>query len=239
MKATSIQIGKKYEVAVGRGTTVVKVIGINPKTGAHVCETQGGKEMTIGDASRFIKAVKDGKDAKKGKGGPKPEAAPKAATTPSGRAQTARPKAALDEPVADPETVAQLRDALKEAERRLRIANNAFKIGLVSKGKLDDTIAEYDDALAALKAAGGKAGSGGRCLGQMSGLEAAYKVLSETGEAMTARQICEMALNMGYWEPQGSTPEATISSAMIIEMRKKGDDSRFERVGRGLFAVKK
>ena len=73
----------------------------------------------------------------------------------------------------------------------------------------------------------------------MSGLEAAYKILSESGKQMNARQICEMALDLGYWEPQGSTPEATISSAIIIEMRKKGAASRFERVGRGLFAIKK
>jgi len=233
MKATSIQIGKKHEVAVGRGTTVVKVVGVSPKTGAHVCETLSGKDMAIGDASRFIKAAGGDKEAKKGKGGPKAEAVPKAAPAPSGRPQAAKAKAAR------PADVEQLRNALKEADRRVRAARNAIKIGLIDQAKVDDTTAEYDDALAALKAAGGKAGSGGRCLGQMSGLEAAYKVLSESGEAMTARQICETALNMGYWEPQGSTPEATISSAMIIEMRKKGDDSRFERVGRGLFVAKK
>jgi hypothetical protein len=56
MKTSAIQIDKKYEVNVGRGTTVVKVIGTNPKTGAWICETLSGKEIAIGDAKRFVKA---------------------------------------------------------------------------------------------------------------------------------------------------------------------------------------
>ena len=112
MKASSIQIGKPYQVAVGRGITIVTVIGTNPKTAAWVCETQGGKEMTIGDASRFIKAISGGKEAKKGKGGPKAEHVPEAALCPTERPQKRKPK-----PVADQESIAQLTDAFKEADR--------------------------------------------------------------------------------------------------------------------------
>ena len=65
MKTSAIQTGKKYEVNVGRGVTIVKAIGVNPKTGAYVCETLGGKEIAIGDAKRFIKAVDEGKRPKK------------------------------------------------------------------------------------------------------------------------------------------------------------------------------
>ena len=67
MKATSIQPGKSYEVSVGRGTTIVKVLGMNPKTDAWQCKTQSGKDIAIGDAKRFIKAINDGKGAKKKK----------------------------------------------------------------------------------------------------------------------------------------------------------------------------
>ena len=225
MKPSAIQIGKKYEVAVGRGTTIVKVIGTNPKTGAWICETLGGKDIAIGDAKRFIKAADEGKRPKK----------KTVKTTPC---HSERPESSSIQPT-DPETIAQLRDAFKEADRRLRIARNAFQIGLIDQSKLDATTAEYNEALVTLKAAGGKAGTGGRCLGKMSGVEAAYKVLSESDKPMNARQICEMALDLGYWEPQGSTPEASISTAIIIEMRKRGDNARFERVGRGLFAIKK
>ena len=75
-------------------------------------------------------------------------------------------------------------------------------------------------------------------LGQMSSRDAAYKVLCATGESMNGRQICEMALDLGYWEPQGETPEATMVSAMLTEMKKKGDAARFIRTGKGLFAAR-
>jgi hypothetical protein len=55
---------------------------------------------------------------------------------------------------------------------------------------------------------------------------------------MNGRQICEMVLDNGYWEPQGATPEATIVSAILTEIKRKGDDARFVRAGRGLFAAK-
>jgi hypothetical protein len=71
----------------------------------------------------------------------------------------------------------------------------------------------------------------------MSGRDAAYKVLCETGESMNGRQICEMVLDKGYWEPQGETPEAPIVSAILTEMKRKGDAARFIRTGKGLFAA--
>jgi len=67
-------------------------------------------------------------------------------------------------------------------------------------------------------------------LGQMSGLAAAYRVLSEAGQPMNARQICDVAVEQGYWDPQGATPDATISSAILHEMKKRGDASRFVSV---------
>jgi type IV secretory pathway VirB10-like protein len=260
MKATHIQINKSYQVSVGRGTTIVKVLDINPKTGAWICETQSGKDIAIGDAKRFLKAIDDGVGKKKSKpkkadiqplppeseaatspnvkphkGGnkpspPKPEAEPQAATSPSGKPES--------EPVADTETLERLRKAVKEADKKLRTAKNARQYGFIDQSKLDDTNIEYVDACKALKDAGGNVGSGGRCLGQMSGKNAAYRVLCETGISMTGRQICEMALDNGYWEPLGETPEATIVSAILTEIKKKGDASRFVRTGKGLFAAR-
>ena len=57
MKATSIQIGKTYEVKSGRNTTTVKVESFNRKTGGWVCGTQGGKSIAIKDCARFIREV--------------------------------------------------------------------------------------------------------------------------------------------------------------------------------------
>jgi len=234
MKATAIELRKMYEVTVGRGTTIVKVMAINSKTGAWICETQGGKDITISDAKRFLKAIDDGtgkKKAKPRKGDdkpkqPKPEPEPETATSPN------------VEPVADAETLERLRKAVKDADKKLRTAHNALRYGFIEQSTLDATIAEHDAACKALKDAGGVLGSGGKCLGQMSGKDAAYKVLCETGKSMNGRQICEMALDKGYWEPQGETPEATIVSAILTEIKKKGDAARFIRTGKGLFAAR-
>jgi hypothetical protein len=113
-----------------------------------------------------------------------------------------------------------------------------MQYGFIEQFWLDEITAEYDEACKAFKAAGGSLGSGGKCLGPMSGRDAAYKVLCETGESMNGRQICEMVLDKGYWEPQGETPEATIVSAILTEMKRKGDAARFIRTGKGLFAAK-
>jgi len=231
MKATNIQIGKSYEVTVGRGTTIVKVLSINPKTGAWICETLNGKDITIGDAKRFLKATGDDKGKGKGKG--------KKQETPESPVIARLTPESFVKKTADPEKLEPLLKAVKEAEKKLRASRNALHHGLIDQDKVNEFAAKYEEALAALRVAGGKAGSGGRCLGQMSGLDAAYKVLIEAGEPMNAKQICDQAVEKGYWEPQGATPDATLSSAILTEMKKKGDDSRFERVGKGLFAARK
>jgi hypothetical protein len=221
MKTSNIQVGRLYEVLVGRGTAFVKVVAVNPKTGAWICETQNGKEMRIGDSSRFLNPLGEGKN-KKGK-------QPKECVQ----------KPTSCQPVAKMETVTKLNQAFKEAAKKQRAAYNAFQHGMIDQTKLDSVIAEYDTALVALRNSGGKAGSGGRCLGLMSALDSAYQVLAETGESMNVRQIYDAVIDKGYWDPQGATPEATISSAIVTEMRKQGEHSRFERISRGLFAAKK
>jgi len=73
---------------------------------------------------------------------------------------------------------------------------------------------------------------------RMSGLDAAAKVLAESGEPMTAREMVEAAELKGYWKsPGGQTPWATVYSAIIREVAKKGDASRFIKAERGKFAA--
>jgi len=58
MKATSIQVGKMYEVKTGRNnTTTVKVESFNRKTGGWVCETQNGKTVNVKDSARFVREI--------------------------------------------------------------------------------------------------------------------------------------------------------------------------------------
>jgi len=74
--------------------------------------------------------------------------------------------------------------------------------------------------------------------GTMSGLDAAAKVLADAGEALNCKTIVERALEKGLWKTGGKTPAATVYSAILREIAKKGSDARFQKADRGLFALK-
>jgi hypothetical protein len=72
---------------------------------------------------------------------------------------------------------------------------------------------------------------------RMSGLDAAAKVLEESGQPMTTKEIIEAVEARGYWKsPGGKTPHATLYSAIIREISLKGKETRFRKVERGRFA---
>lgn len=75
--------------------------------------------------------------------------------------------------------------------------------------------------------------------GTMSGLDAAAKVLAEAGEPLGCQVIVERAIEKGYWKSGGKTPAATVYAAIIREIAKKGDASRFAKTARGTFALAK
>jgi hypothetical protein len=71
---------------------------------------------------------------------------------------------------------------------------------------------------------------------RMSGLDAAAKVLEESGEPMNVKEMVETAEQKGYWKsPGGKTPQATVYSAIIREIKVRGKDARFRKTERGRF----
>jgi hypothetical protein len=76
--------------------------------------------------------------------------------------------------------------------------------------------------------------------GKMSALDAAAKVLAEAGEAMNTKAMIEAMGEKGLWtSPGGKTPHATLYSAITREINEKGNDARFVKTERGMFAAKK
>ena len=68
-------------------------------------------------------------------------------------------------------------------------------------------------------------------------LNAAAAVLERSDAPMSVKAMIEAAKSQGLWTPgSGKTPEQTLYSAIIREIRDKGDASRFRKEGRGLFA---
>jgi outer membrane biosynthesis protein TonB len=71
---------------------------------------------------------------------------------------------------------------------------------------------------------------------ELSALDAAAKVLGETGQPMSCQEMIEAMATKGYWiSPGGKTPAATLYSAIAREITTKGADSRFQKRDRGKF----
>ena len=73
---------------------------------------------------------------------------------------------------------------------------------------------------------------------KMSALDAAAKVLSESKVPLRSGELIEQMAAQGYWKsPGGKTPAATLYAAITREINIKGQDARFKKTGRGLFAA--
>lgn len=74
--------------------------------------------------------------------------------------------------------------------------------------------------------------------GKMSQLAAAERVLAEAGEPMNCRAMVEAMAAKGFWSsPGGQTPHATLYASLLRHIRDKGNDARFAKTDRGLFAL--
>jgi hypothetical protein len=75
---------------------------------------------------------------------------------------------------------------------------------------------------------------------KMSALDAAAKFLAETGDAMNCQDLIKGMADKGYWtSPGGLTPQATLYSAILRELKTKGTEARFRKVEKGRFAATK
>ena len=84
-----------------------------------------------------------------------------------------------------------------------------------------------------------RAKQGGEKAKRPSGLAAAAQVLADAGTPLNAKDMVERMLAKGLWKTNGKTPAATIYAAIIREINAKGVDSRFEKVDRGQFQIRK
>ena len=73
---------------------------------------------------------------------------------------------------------------------------------------------------------------------KLSALDAAAKVLAESGEPMTSKEMIDAMAAMGYWtSPGGKTPQGTLYAAILREVQTKGAEARFTKTERGHFAL--
>jgi hypothetical protein len=97
----------------------------------------------------------------------------------------------------------------------------------LSIGPLED-----EDAMATKTSATKTAGT--KPERRMGALDAAAKVLGETDTPMNAKALIKAMSAKGYWtSPGGATPHATLYSAILREIQKKGPQARFARAENG------
>jgi hypothetical protein len=72
----------------------------------------------------------------------------------------------------------------------------------------------------------------------LSALDAAAKVLAETGQPMRCTEMIAAMAAKGYWtSPAGKTPASTLYAALLRELRTKQDQARFRKTERGKFGL--
>ena len=74
---------------------------------------------------------------------------------------------------------------------------------------------------------------------KLSAIDAAAKVLADSGKTMNCKELIETMAEKKLWtSPGGKTPQATLYSAILREITTKGKDARFKKTERGQFAAK-
>jgi len=72
---------------------------------------------------------------------------------------------------------------------------------------------------------------------RLTALDAAARVLAESGRALSCGELIAAMAAKGYWtSPAGKTPSATLYAAMAREIKVKGAEARFRKSERGKFA---
>jgi restriction system protein len=72
----------------------------------------------------------------------------------------------------------------------------------------------------------------------MDSLDAVARVLEEAAEPLHYQEITDRILNQDLWITEGKTPEATINARQAVDIKRKGNKSRFLRTEPGVFALR-
>jgi len=75
---------------------------------------------------------------------------------------------------------------------------------------------------------------------KFSALDAAARVLRESGQPMSCPELIAQMTAKGYWtSPKGQTPSSTLYAALTREIQLKGEAARFVKTGPGRFAFRR
>jgi hypothetical protein len=135
-------------------------------------------------------------------------------------------------------TVVGHEDGKKKGEPTAKLAKGKKPKGAAKKPAEEkpDLAAKADAKPKAGKKAKAKPEAGDK---KLSAINAAYKVLADTGKAMNTQELIAAMTEKKLWTSPGVlTPHATLYSAILRELKAKGGESRFRKTEKGKFAAK-
>ena len=72
----------------------------------------------------------------------------------------------------------------------------------------------------------------------MNVLQAAEITLIEAGKPLHYKEITQLMLDRGLWQPDGKTPQRTVSSTITVHIKRYGTHSLFQRTDKGVYALR-
>ncbi len=69
-------------------------------------------------------------------------------------------------------------------------------------------------------------------------VEAAYRILRQSQKPLTSQEIVDLAYKRKMHRSNGATPQNTLNAAIIRDLKANGEQSRFVKVGRGMFTAR-
>ena len=157
----------------------------------------------------------------------------KAAITAKATSKAAKPTAAKAKPTAKPTD----KPADKATAPKAAQAKPAPAKAEPPKAEQPKPTAKVEPTKATAKPSPAKPADGAKQ--KLSLLKAAEAVLKTSDEALNTKRMVELAKEKGLWTPgAGKTPEQTLYSAILREMKKHGDASTFVLVAKGHFKLR-
>ena len=71
----------------------------------------------------------------------------------------------------------------------------------------------------------------------MTVLDVTYTVLEDAKEPLHYIEIAKRILERNLWTPHGKTPEHTVNAQLVVDINKKGTQSKFRRYGPGIYGL--
>jgi len=214
MKKADVKVRALYAAKVSGKVVPIRIDAENPRGGWDATNTVTKKKVRIKSARRLR--------------GPWPTKGVKGDAT-------AKPKAKD----ATRANVGGEAAAQADAKAAKKAKVDAWRKGVAAKVARPDPELEKEAAAAAkARKAKAKKAKAPRTK-KTSLLDLAAEVLAKAKEPMDCKTIVEKVLATGRWQTKGKTPAATLYSAIIREISKKGNDARFEKVERGRFTLAK